>query len=492
MKSISKSRFISGIQCEKKVWFDYHRKDLKPPVDEQTQMIFDLGHKIGFLAQQKFPNGKDATPENYTDFSASIENTKKWISEQQTIYEATFSAGNVLSMLDILYWENGELNTVEVKNSTSVKDYHLWDAAVQYWVMNEAGYSPNRFLLMHINNQYVKDGEISDELFHLVDLTERVIDLQPWITNNIKRIINVVSNSDEPKVEIGGHCGTPFGCDYQHHCWKHVPENSVFTLYRGGKKGWDLYNQGILKLEDIPEEYQLTSFQRLQWHGLKFKKNYVDSKSIIDFFSKWKYPLHFFDFETIFPAVPVLDGTRPYQQVPFQYSLHVLNAVGEVNHKEFLASPEDFSEINIDPRKQMIEQMKLDFEAKGSIVTYNQSFEISRLRELAQDFPEDADFLEGLIERVVDLLVVFQKGWYYLPEMRNSASIKSVLPALAPEFSYADLEVGDGGMASNLYLQSIENKGFVNDLLRDDLLKYCERDTYGMVVIFNILEKLPN
>ena len=487
MKNLSKSKFVSGIQCDKKLWFDFYRKDLKPETDAQTQAVFDLGHRIGILAQEMFPHGKDATPEDYSNLKPSIENTQKWIGEKvETIYEATFSAKNAFCMLDILHRKDEEVWAIEVKNSTSVKDYHLTDASLQYFVMKNAGFPPDRFFMMHINNQYVKQGELTSEIFALEDITEEVIANQDWVAENLERLLKMLEINEEPVVEIGGHCSNPFGCEYAHHCWKHIPEYSVFNLYRGGNKGWNLYEQDILKIEDIPNDFALTHFQNLQRNGLKNDEIYMDKLAIKNIISPWEIPLYFFDFETIFPAIPVLDGTRPYQQVPFQYSLHILDEDGNLSHKEFLANPKDFNNGE-NPLKQMVEQLKNDFGDKGNIVTYNQSFEILRLKELAQRFPEDADFLYNLVDRVVDLLPVFQGGYCYFPAMKNSASIKSVLPAIAPDFTYENLEIQDGGSASSLFHQSIENRDFSEENLRENLLKYCERDTLAMVVIYQFL-----
>lgn len=489
MKSISKSRFVSGIQCSKKIYFEYFRKDLKLPVSAATQQIFDLGHSVGALAQNSFPHGKDATPENFSDFSNSITQTKQWIADQtETIYEATFATENTLVMLDILHRKDDEIWAIEVKSSTSVKDYHYTDAAFQYYVMTKSGYVPDQFFLMHINNQYVKNGEITSELFHLENITNDIVKMQPWVEENFENLLKVLTVAEEPIVEIGSHCSSPFACEFSHHCWKHVPKNSVFELTRAGNKSWQLYDEGILKMADIPNDYPLTFSQQLQVNGIKSNESYADFNAIRNFLNTWESPLHFFDFETIFAAIPVLDGTRPYQQIPFQYSLHILDDEEAITHKEFLADPRDFLNATIDPRKKMIDQMKLDFQEKGSIVTYNQSFEIGRLKELAKEFPEDADFLFGLISRIVDLLVVFRSRWLYLPEMGNSASIKSVLPAIAPEFSYNDLEISDGGIASTLFHASIFDSTQNTLELRKNLLSYCERDTYGMVVIYDYLK----
>lgn len=472
------------MQCEKKLWFDYYRKDLKIPPDARTQAVFDLGHVIGSLAQSVFPGGKDATPESYNNLQPSIEKTSQWLAEgEDTIYEATFSSGNAFCMLDILHHHNGERWAVEVKNSTTVKDYHLKDAALQYWVMAKAGYRPDKFFLMHINNQYVKNGAVTNELFTLTDITENVVLMQDWVTENLDYLVKVLDAGTEPDISIGQHCGSPFACEYMHHCWKETPEDSVFTLTRGGGKSWSLYEQGIVKLSDIPEDFPLSFNQRLQVGN----KEYFDAESIAGFLNSWQYPLHFFDFETIMPAIPVLDGTRPYQQIPFQYSLHIMEKDGQVKHYEYLAEPSAFSGNTTDPRKTMIETMKQHFGSEGSIVTYNQSFEISRLNELARDFPEDADFLQCLVRRTVDLYTVFSNRWYYKPEMGASASIKSVLPALCPELSYSDLEIQNGGNASELFLQSVHRPDLFDENLRTNLLKYCELDTYGMVAIYEHL-----
>ncbi len=312
--------------------------------------------------------------------------------------------------------------------------------------------------------------------------------MQPWVAENFQNLLQILHRAEEPLVEIGSHCSTPFACEFSHHCWKHVPENSVSDLVNGRNKPWDLYHQGILKMEDIPANYHLTFSQQLQVNGIRNNESYEDFNSITEFLNTWENPLHFFDFETLFAAIPVLDGTRPYQQVPFQYSLHIIDAQNNTVHKEFLANPRDFLNATTDPRKKMIDQMKLDFHSNGSIVTYNKSFEKSRLQELALFSPEDAPFLFGLVERLVDLYDIFRSRWFYRPQMGNSASIKSVLPAIAPEFSYSDLEISDGGSASSLFHESIMGDTKNTAALRTNLLKYCERDTYGMVVIYEYLK----
>ncbi len=490
---LSKSRFLSGVQCEKKLYFDLYRKDLKPPISKQQEELFSSGHFIGHLAQQLYPNGKDATPESYFDFSPSFESTKQWINDGvETIYEAAFFYDDVMAALDILHHQNGERWAIEVKSSKDVKDYHITDASLQYWVMKNAGFKPDKFFLLHVNNKFIKNGIIDPKDFlTLKDITDRVIAKQDEVIQNVIRLKNIVNNREtEPEVKISKHCSSPFNCDYMHHCWKHIPENSVFNLPYARGKDWELYESGILELSSIPDEIDLSHRQKLQVEGIKNGSSYVDRTAIKEFISAWTYPLYFFDFETVFPLIPVLDGTTPMQQVPFQYSLHIKpDDHSEMIHREFLANPRSFqSGSTLNPRKTLIEQLKSDFGPTGSIVAYNAGFEIDVLKKLAIAFPEDKEFLDGLINRFVDLLIPFRKAWYYKPEMGNSASIKSVLPAIAPQFSYNDLEIGNGGLASNTFLSMILNK-FEGDEseTRKNLLAYCERDTEGMVVIWEHL-----
>ena len=352
MTQLSKSRFISGIQCEKKLYFDVHRQDLKPLISDRQQALFDSGHTIGLLARQVFPNGKDASSENYADFSGSIINTRIWIQDDvQTIYEAVFSSQGVFAALDIMHIVDGQSWAIEVKGSTEVKPYHVADASLQYWVMNQSGFTPDKFFIMHINNKYIKQGEINPEqLFHLEDITERVLANQDWVGVKKDALIEILETNTEPVKDIGKHCSDPFQCEYINHCWSHIPQNSVFELYNSRGKEWKFYEQGILHIQDIPVNFEFSHRQQMQVNAVKFQTNHIDIDPIRELLSQCEYPLYFFDFETINPAIPVLDGTSPFNQVPFQYSLHITNKNGELmDYKSFLANPNDF--INVKKKR---------------------------------------------------------------------------------------------------------------------------------------------
>ncbi len=478
---LSKSTYVRGHQCLKSLWLHKKKPELKDDISAQQEALFAQGTSVGELSQQLFPGGKDATPEDYYHWKPSFEKTKQWIEEgQEVIYEAAFNYGNVMAALDILVKRDGEWHAIEVKSSTSVKDYHRIDGSLQYWVMSLAGIKPDKFFLMHIKNQYVREGELDiEQLFTLEDITADVLarqhEVQPYLTD----CFDVLKQKAEPQVPIGDQCSDPFPCDFISHCWKHVPDYSVFNITRIGGKSWDLYHKGIYEINKVPDDYPLSEKQRHQVEGVKTGKEVFLKDEIETFLNEWEFPLYFFDFETIGPAVPLYDDTRPYSQYPFQYSLHVLQASGEVEHFEYLGDGKT------DPRPGLINQMLRDLGTKGSIVTYNMGFEKGKITAMAENFPEYKDSLLDINERVVDLIIPFRKHWLYTPKMKGSASIKYVLPALVPNLSYNDLEIKEGGTASATFQAMCEGT-FTGDIeeTRRQLLDYCKLDTWAMVEIY--------
>jgi hypothetical protein len=488
MITLSKSKFVSGNQCSKKLYFDFYRKDLKPEITDDQQARFDTGHEIGRLAQQVFPNGSDATLDFNGDWGLAIKRTAQWLAAGvNTIYEASFSHSGGFAALDIWHNTGTENWAIEVKSSADLKEYYFTDAAFQYWVMNRCGQAPDRFFLMHINKEYKKRGAIDPiQLFVQTDITHKVLELQNDIEYRLRSMQNMLVQAEEPGVSIGNQCNNPFECPYKHHCWSHIPEQSVFDLYRPYGKDWKLYDMGILRLADIPLTQKLSKRQQLQVNGIKYNLSHTDILGIGGFLNRLSYPLHFFDFETISSTIPVLDESSPFEQIPFQYSLHILDTQGaKPIHREFLAQPEDFTNgSSMDPREQLLKQLLKDIGAKGSVIVYYAPFERTVFKQLKQAFPKYGAFIDDILLRMVDLHEPFNKGLRYEPSMGKSASIKDVLPALAPEFSYTNLEISNGDKASTLYLQKVQ--GCLTDdweLTRKNLIAYCERDTEGMVIL---------
>ncbi len=491
---LSKSRFVSGVQCSKKLFLELNRKELKPAITASQQAIFDQGHAIGKMAQERYPNGIDLTSLTHYDYADAIDNTiAEMLKKTSTLYEAAFYYDEVLSVLDILEHDaNGDIHAIEVKSSSKIEDYYITDAALQYWVMSNAGHAPKRFSLMHINKLYVKNGAIDlDDIFTLHDITARVIEKQTWVIEHIEELKSMIRIGEEPIQSIGKHCSKPFDCDFKKYCWGNLLDDvKVFNLSNGRDKIWTLYNDGILNLADIPNNFELSHRQSCQVNGQRTGASHIDSKRIHQFLNTAVYPLHFFDFETINSTVPVLDGTSPFEQVGFQYSLHIVSHIHKnPQHKEFLAQAADFTNPQaLNPRQAMINQMKRDFGTTGSIVTYKASFEKGVIERLAEDFPFEALFLRDLNSRIIDLLDVFNNAWYYVPQMGKSASIKDVLPALVPTLSYSSLPINNGDLANKTYMSMIDGsfKGDINET-RNNLLAYCKLDTLAMVEIWKVL-----
>ena len=486
-KNLSKSSFLRGLQCEKSLYLYKHHYNLKDLTSSSLQVVFDQGTNIGLLAQKLFPNGVDASPENNFKVIESVGKTLGFINEGNTvIYEATFLFDEVLAALDILIKDEEGWKAYEVKSSTKVSETYIKDAAIQYYTITNSGIDLKDISIVHINNQYVIDGELDiHQLFTIESVYDQVLEFLPRIPNEVRRLKNVIESPETPNVDIGPHCSDPYDCDFKGTCWKHIPDYSVFNISGLKKdKKFDLYNQGLVTLDQIDlGKTELNPNQVLQVQSEVNGTTHIDTKEIRNFTNGLSYPLYFLDFETIGPAVPKYNGSRPYQQLVFQYSLHIQKiSNSEIEHREYLADPSQ------DPRIGFIEQLIQDCGDIGDVIVYNIDFERGKINDLIDVFPKYSNELRGIVNRLKDLMIPFQQKWYYTPEMKGSYSIKYVLPALVPELSYNDLEIKEGGTASNTFL-SMVNGTFEGDAeeTRRQLLEYCKLDTFAMV---KILEKL--
>ena len=299
-------------------------------------------------------------------------------------------------------------------------------------------------------------------------------------------MFSTIRRKQEPDIKIGPHCSDPYACPLQDKCWAFLPPDSVFNLYYGGKKCWRLLQEGVVNLKDIPDHVDLTDRQAIQRKVALTGQPHIDRKALASFLKRLKYPVSYLDFETFNTAIPLFDGLKPYQQVPFQFSLHRQPAPGaKPEHHGFLA------EGRGDPRLEFLNRLRDCIGDKGSVVVYNAKFEKGVLDRLADAFPEHAGWIDGAKRRIVDLLEPFQSFDYYHREQQGSASIKSVLPVLTGH-SYADLEIQEGSQASLEYLRvhfddvpEVERRK-----VREQLELYCGQDTEGMIWIVDALRKL--
>lgn len=475
---LSKSQFIRGLQCHKSLWLYKYKSELRTPPDEAQQAIFDTGTEVGLLAQKLFPDGKKITYEKGS-FAEKIQRTKELIDEgAETIYEATFSHNGILAMVDILHKGNYDWEIYEVKSTTQVKDVHLSDLSIQYLVVSGYGIPISKASLVHINNQYVKSGNLNiQELFTNVNLTNQVEENQGFVSDRLCSMQEMMEG-ECPAIDIGYHCNTPYPCDFKEYCWSHIPEYSVFNISGlGTRKKFDLYSKGILNFNDIPEDYEFSPNQRVQIESEVVGKDTINKEGIKEFLECLKYPLYFLDFETIGSAIPFFNGTRPYQNIPFQYSLHFKKSEeADVKHYEFLAKE------GVDEREELAKKLTLEIPKNACILTYNMGFEKRVLSDLAEQFTKYSQKLLLIRDNIQDLMFPFQKKYFYNSEMKGRYSLKYVLPALLPELSYKGMEISNGMEASNTFakLHLVQDKKKVEQT-RDDLLEYCKLDTYAMV-----------
>lgn len=482
---LSKSLFLRGLQCHKSLWLYKNRPELRSLPDDSQKALYDEGTELGLLAQQLFPGGIVIEYEGST-IPEKVKKTQDLIqSGTETIYEATFQYDDVLVMVDILHKGPKGWELYEVKASTGVKPAHENDVAVQYYVLKGCGLDMASANLVHINNKYVREGPLDVfELFTVANLTETTLQSQEWVREQLLAMRSGLTQG-YPEIDIGPHCSDPYDCDFGEHCWSHVPCPSVFDLYRlNGSKKFELYYKGIVKFEDISKDFLLTETQDVQIRAELSGSEYIDRPGIREFLNTITYPLYFLDFETFNPGVPLFDGLRPYERNPFQYSVHFLEAKnGELKHKEFLA------EEGKDPRKTLAERLVTDIPKDACVLAYSAGFEKGVISVLADQFPEHKERLMNIHQNIKDLIVPFRKRYWYKKEMNGSFSIKSVLPALIPDMSYENLDIGDGGQASSTYatLHLVEDVKERNKI-RENLLEYCKMDTLAMVTILKKLQ----
>ncbi|MCA9497057.1 MAG: DUF2779 domain-containing protein, partial [Nanoarchaeota archaeon] len=421
-KLLTKSKYLAGLQCPKLLWTQVNDKDSIPEVNEAQQKIFDVGTQIGILATKLFPEGIKVSEDSFTE---NLNQSKELLKENKPLFEAGFMINNLFSRADILVPNGDSWDIVEVKSSTEVKDVNIHDVSFQKHVYELSGLKINKCYLMYVNNQYVKNGEIEPEkLFNKEDITEQVIEFSEGIQERINEMLDII-NGNMPQTSISKNCSDPYECALKDICWKEIPQNSVFDLTRGGKKSWNLFEDGIIHIKDIPENFKLSDKQQLQKECELLNDCYINKSAIKSFIDTLQYPIYYFDFETINPCVPLYDGMSPYKKIAFQYSLHIQEEPnGKLKHISFLADHKE------DPREAILKSMKENLGEHGTILAWNESFEKGVIKELVEYFPEFADWGSSIISRFNDLIIPFRNFSYYNPVQRGSSSIKKVLPAL--------------------------------------------------------------
>ena len=484
---LSKSRFLAGLQCLKRLYLDCHHRDLADPVKAGQQAIFDTGTAVGELARRRFPGGV-LIEEQFFEHSQAVSSTQALLSDDSVpaLYEPAFTFRGVRTRVDVLTRSDGQaFDLVEVKSTTGAKDVHIPDVAIQMYAVEGSGIPIRRAYLMHIDKTYVYQGGDHDpeRLFSLKDVTDEVrayaADQMP---NDLAGMWESLRQSETLDIETGRHCTTPYRCPFFGHCHSDEPEHPVRELPGLRQQGHErLEASGIRDIGSIPPDFAgLSGMQRRARDSVVSGRPFV-SPDLASRLAEISIPAGFLDFETLIPAVPMYVGTRPYQTIPFQWSLHVRDTDGSLGHSSFLDDGPG------DPRERFITSLLEAIPSHGTIVAYS-GYEERVMKELAREFPRYETPLLALCGRVVDLLRLTRESYYH-PQFHGSFSIKSVLPALVPDLAYDDLEIPEGLAATAAYARLVTRDMPRSEeaKIRESLLAYCERDTEAMVRIYEAL-----
>jgi predicted RecB family nuclease len=482
---ISKSKFCAGVQCLKRLYLLVHEPALAAEPDGTADAIIEQGREVGLLARKLFPGGIEVCS---AGLDQAIRTTRELVANHEVpaIFEGVFEHDGVLVRVDVLQRRKDERwRLIEVKSTTDVKDHHLEDVAIQHRVVSRSGVDLAESCLAHVSRDYVYEGGTIDasHFFRIRNLTRQVEKLQAELTVQLRSEFRVLAMPETPNIPAGRHCSNPFTCEFFDHCNPPIPEDHILRLPRiHASTVAKLVALGVQSIHDIPENYPLTERLRRACTSVQMGTPSF-APELKERLERLKYPLYFADFETVNPALPRFVGMRPYDQIPFQWSVHVQRQPGEApEHLEFLAT--DTS----DSRPAFISALCNALGDCGSIVVYHQQFESQRLSDLASWLPEFAGRIEKIQRRLWDLLPIIRDHVYH-PAFGGSYSLKSVLPALVPEMTYEGMEVADGQDAGIAW-ESMVRGGLdrdEHDRIRKALLDYCGQDTLGMV---RIIEKL--
>lgn len=482
---------MSGNQCHLRLWYDVHERHLMPPIIEVQQATFNTGHEVGDLARERYPGGH-LIAQDYRNIPAALAETQRLIEADTAaaLFEPAFQHDNVLSRVDVLErLPDGGWRMVEVKSTTRCKDEHILDAAVQLWVLRGAGLDVQDAGVLTLNRDYIYDGLRLDldALFKFHPVLDEADALLESVGADVVDMQAMLAADDAPDIAPGQHCLKPYVCPYYEHCTQDTPQPEHGIGELNGiriNRREELEAMGITEVRDVPGGFPLNRLQSIIHQSVRDGRDTVHG-DLASSLAEITPPVRHLDFETFQPAIPRFAGTRPYDQIPFLFSVHKETYGRPPEHTEYM------HEDNSDPRPLLVEWLLEALGGEGSICVYSR-FERIQLNALAAAFPQYANALEDIIARLVDLLPIVRSGYYH-PGFRGSFSLKSVLPIIAPGMGYDDLEVADGRMASVWYARAVAtaDAGERRQIF-DNLRAYCARDTLAMVELRKALMALAH
>ena len=492
--NLSKSKYCQCVQCVNILWLNKYKPVYSQ--SESKESVLENGRKVGELAKGLFGDYEDIPYDK--DINLRIQKTEELLQGKPNIItEASFSYENNFCSVDILKNDTEGVEIYEVKSSTEVKDIYLDDVAYQYFVLTNAGLNVKKAAIVYINNEYVRGKELDmNQLFSIEDVTDIAKEKQNQIKNNIDMINEFMQAHDkdnEPDKHISVDCFDPYPCPYWEYCTRDLPKPNVFDISGMWKsKKFEKYYEGKISFEDLENEKINPKYLEQIDFELNDREPKIEKEPIESLLNSLNYPLYFIDYESCQYAIPEFEGTKPYQQIPFQYSLHIISEEGApIEHKEFLADVDDENLI-----RTFAESMINDMSEDGSVIVYNKGFEATRNREIGEMYPDLQEEMERINSNIVDLMVPFRSRNYYTKEMKGSYSIKYVLPALYPddpELDYVNLPlIHNGGEASEAFLSLKDKTPEHQKEIRDGLLEYCKLDTLAMVKIWENLKEVTD
>ncbi len=486
---LTKSRYMAGLQCPRRLWLLVHEP---PPYEEpEPGSPVDIGQEIGRKAHLLFPGGVEVTEEPW-EHARAVARTAAWMADTSlpAVFEAAFEHNGIRIRVDVLErLSSGTWGLREVKSSSGLKDHHIDDIALQAHVLRGAGVTVSSIELLHVNTAYVRDpsGIIWPEFFARLDIGDAVAVALADLPARLPVMRECLNATTLPDAEPGSQCGNPYPCGFWDRCTAHKPADWVSYMPRLSQVQADELNtRGIEAISAIPTDFRLTARQAIIRDATTTGRPFVapDLKRLLHNYGP---PACYLDFEAMMPPIPLYEGTRPYQTIPFQWSQHALASDGTLHHRDFLADG------NGEPRRAFAETLIEALAGSDEPIVVYSTYEQTTLQKLAAAFPDIRASLDAIIGRLVDLLPIVRSAVYF-PKAGFSNSIKSVGPALCPNLTCDDLEdIADGAAASAAFLQvasgHLTAPGDV-DRLRTALRVYCQRDTLAMVEVHRALMRL--
>lgn len=490
---ISKTEYLMFLKHPAWLWLKKHDKSKLPKPDAALQAMFNAGHLFEKYAEQLYPDGIKLGFQNYEDYRNLPYKTEDAIRRgHQTIFQGRLEKNNITCIFDVLdKVGSNEYDLIEIKSSTRAKDEHELDLAFQLLVLESAGVKIRNINVVHVNRDFVRRGKVDPKkLTATTDITKKVRALETETKSNLRKAFEVANSSISPSMSP------------RHAAFGAVREwLDILRFIDGEKSSQHIYNIAspnpfalgqledlhIDQIKDIPDEFKLKPKQKWQVDANKSGKRHTDKKKIKEFLDTFKYPLYFLDYETLTGVIPPFEGLQPYTQLPFQYSLHILESPkAKLKHKEYLHTE------NSDPTIPLVKQLEKDIGSEGTILVWNESFEKSCNDLMGVMLPKNAWFLKSVNSRIKDLMIPFARGWFVDKEFMGSASLKKVLPALVDELSYHHLSVQEGQAAQSVWMETFLNGKNQEDKAKitKDLIEYCKLDTLAMVKILEVLQKV--